>query len=64
METKLSNFKCRERQLSIGFENGFAVSAQGKSGGLCLLWKEGIDLSILSYNSFHIDALVKEDRIQ
>lgn len=64
VETKLSELKCKERQLKLGFENGLSVGAWGNSGGLCLLWKEEIDLSILSYNSFHIDSIIKENGVQ
>lgn len=37
----------------------FVVNCNGKSGGLMLLWKEPIDITIFSYSSGHIDCKVK-----
>ncbi|KAA3470354.1 reverse transcriptase [Gossypium australe] len=42
-------------------EGCLAVSAEGKSGGLALMWKEGAKFSIQSYSKFHIDSLVGLD---
>ena len=45
-------------KLSLGFDFCFAVNSVGRSGGLCLLWKQDFDLYIRSLSLHHIDALV------
>ncbi|PPS15817.1 hypothetical protein GOBAR_AA04758 [Gossypium barbadense] len=35
--------------------------AKGKSGGLALLWKEGVKVSVQNYSKYHIDSLVSLD---
>lgn len=39
-------------------KNGLIEPSNGKSGGLAMLWKEGITVEIQTYSSSHIDALV------
>ncbi|KAG4148582.1 hypothetical protein ERO13_D05G293550v2, partial [Gossypium hirsutum] len=38
-----------------------AVSSEGKSGGLALMWREGVRVTVQNYSKFHIDSLVKMD---
>ena len=45
--------------MKLGFGAKFVVDRVGNSGGLCLFWKEGIDVSLLSYSRFHIDTIVE-----
>ena len=33
-----------------------------KAGGLALLWKNSLQVDILSYSSGHIDAIVSEEQ--
>ncbi|KAL0367264.1 UNVERIFIED_CONTAM: putative mitochondrial protein [Sesamum radiatum] len=56
-ETKCSSRKMDTIKWSLNL-NGIAVSAQGRSGGLCLLWKKDISVSLLSYSMNHIDVQV------
>ncbi|KAK5819977.1 hypothetical protein PVK06_025017 [Gossypium arboreum] len=37
---------------------GLAVSAEGQSDGLTLLWKKDLDVSMQTYSKHHIDSLV------
>ena len=39
-------------------KNGLIVPSNGKSGGLVMLWKEGVTMEIQTYSPSHIDALV------
>ncbi|PPR84917.1 hypothetical protein GOBAR_AA35797 [Gossypium barbadense] len=39
-------------------EGCLVVCSEGKSGGLALLWREGLDVSIQNYSKYHIDVLV------
>ncbi|MBA0725626.1 hypothetical protein Golax_022194, partial [Gossypium laxum] len=38
-----------------------AVSSEGKSGGLALMWREGVRVTVQNYSKYHIDSLVKMD---
>ncbi|KAA3464007.1 reverse transcriptase [Gossypium australe] len=61
METKLDS-KCMDRvRRSCSFINGIDVEAEGSRGGLCLAWKVGIEITLRSYSTWHIDVLIKED---
>ncbi|KAK8356477.1 hypothetical protein V6Z12_A05G356000 [Gossypium hirsutum] len=39
--------------------NGLAVNSEGQSGGLALMWRDGMNFSIQNYSKHHIDSLVK-----
>lgn len=41
-------------------ENNFVVDCRGLSGGLALLWREDIDVSLESYTQYHIFISVKK----
>ncbi|KAK8328760.1 hypothetical protein V6Z11_A11G272000 [Gossypium hirsutum] len=58
-ETKIhSNGFQRIRSL-CRMEGCLAVDSEGKSGGLALLWRDGINVSIQNYSKFHIDSLLR-----
>ncbi|KAA3482830.1 BEACH domain-containing lvsC [Gossypium australe] len=44
-----------------GFNCGIEVGATGSKGGLCLAWKEDINVELKSYSKKHIDVLIKEN---
>ncbi|KAL9673273.1 hypothetical protein QQ045_029528 [Rhodiola kirilowii] len=48
---------------SLGLKNGFQVPRHGLAGGLALLWKEDVTLTILSYSKYHIDAFIEREEI-
>ncbi|CAM9000522.1 unnamed protein product [Rhodiola kirilowii] len=48
------SLRCR-----LGFLNCFAIDRVGLSGGLAVLWREGVDVQINSYSRFHIDMDVE-----
>jgi hypothetical protein len=41
---------------SLGFPNGVVVDCSGKSGGLALWWKEGVEVSVRPWCQYYIDA--------
>ena len=45
---------------TIGFESSFAVSSNGRSGGLCMYWNNAIKVEIIGYSRYHIDALIDD----
>lgn len=48
-------------KFKFAFVNCLAVDSEGRSGRLEILWGRDINLSILSYFKFCIDACVKKD---
>uniref|UniRef100_A0A7N2MZT8 Uncharacterized protein n=1 Tax=Quercus lobata TaxID=97700 RepID=A0A7N2MZT8_QUELO len=58
METKLEKKDMKKVQEEIGILQGIAVSSVGRRGGLALLWKPDMNVSIRFLNRWYIDALV------
>ncbi|XP_074351584.1 uncharacterized protein LOC141690709 [Apium graveolens] len=55
----LSNSKKMKRVRSrTGFQGMLTVEAQGRSGGITLLWKDQIHVSLLSMPNNHIDVVI------
>lgn len=44
----------------IGHRNAFGVASRGKAGGLCILWREDVSFSLVSYSNHHICGDVGE----
>lgn len=54
-ETK-NNARYMERlRLKFNFDRSFTVDNRGNSGGLCVLWKEELNLNLRSYSQNHVD---------
>lgn len=60
-ETKLKVADMEKCRVRLRYENCLALDAIVRSGGLTLLWKKEVDLSILSYSISHIDTKVVHD---
>lgn len=45
---------------TLGFEGGFAVASSGRSGGLSLFWRHGLNVRVKNFSRYHIDAWVAE----
>lgn len=58
-ETKLRDLTCRRWRDVLGYSGLFVVNCEGRSGGLMLLWKEPLIVTIQSFTSGHIDSLVQ-----
>lgn len=48
METKISRLTADDVYLKLGFDNWVRVEALGFSGGIWVLWKEEVNIEILS----------------
>lgn len=61
METKCtaSARNINKIKMSLNYVGCFVVDCNGRSGGLCLLWKEEVNVTIRSFSNFHIDATIK-----
>lgn len=58
METKTYRNRNEKIQYKLGFENMFVVDRVGCRGGLALMWKKGVDVSIQNYSRHHINARI------
>ncbi|KAK6164360.1 hypothetical protein DH2020_001224 [Rehmannia glutinosa] len=52
--------KNREDEERLGFDGLFIVNCEGKSGGLMLLWKIPLIVTIRSYSVGHVDCVVND----
>ncbi|KAA3490114.1 reverse transcriptase [Gossypium australe] len=64
METKLDKKRMEMARKSCGLVNGIEIEAEWTRGGLCLAWKDDIEVTLKIFSKWHIDVLVKEDGIQ
>lgn len=46
------------KKFYLGFHNALGVDCEGMSGGLALLWKDGVDFEILNFSKHHIHDVV------
>lgn len=61
-ETKSNSTRMENIPRRLNFGGCFVVECVKTAGGLCLLWKEGIEVNIQSYTQHHIDAMVDDWR--
>lgn len=47
-------------RIKLKFDNCFSIGRNGLSGGFVLLWNNDVEVVIKSYNSYHVDAVVKD----
>ncbi|CAM8877042.1 unnamed protein product [Rhodiola kirilowii] len=57
IETKLHHEKWDWMRVRLGFRNCFVVDPKGSAGGLAVLWKSEVSLTIRNYSRFHVDAV-------
>ncbi|TYH19510.1 hypothetical protein ES288_A05G357600v1 [Gossypium darwinii] len=58
-ETKINSNRFQRIRSICRMEGCLAVDSAGKSGGLALLWRDGLDVLVQNYSNFHIDSLVR-----
>jgi ribonuclease HI len=61
METKMRRQKMENIRHKLGYSNMFVVDCVGKSGGLGLLWGEGVVVDIQNYSHRHINSVVHDE---
>ncbi|KAG2696405.1 hypothetical protein I3760_07G057900 [Carya illinoinensis] len=60
-ETRLQVCDFGSCKFMLGFSNYLAVSSEGRSGSIAMLWGWDVNLMILNYSKSHIDACVTVD---
>jgi hypothetical protein len=58
-KTKLNSKAIDQLKWSMGFTHGVAVNSKEKSGGLALLWKDRVEVSVQPWCQYYIDAKIK-----
>ena len=58
METKSSNEWTDKVKEECNMKHSWVVMSNGRSGGLALLWKDEIQIELLTNSLNHIDVLV------
>ncbi|KAB2032283.1 hypothetical protein ES319_D05G362800v1 [Gossypium barbadense] len=58
-ETKMAANEFRRVQNNCRLQNALAVNSEGRSGGLAMMWKDGMNVAIQNYSKHHIDSLIK-----
>ncbi|KAL1172614.1 hypothetical protein V6Z11_A05G360100 [Gossypium hirsutum] len=56
-ETKIQSNSLKRIRTVCRMDGCLAVSSEGKSGGLALLWREGVNVEVQSYSKFHIESV-------
>jgi exonuclease III len=64
LETQIDKKRVEGLARTLGFDNSFAVSSQGRSGGLGLFWNNEINLEVLPYSQYHIDAIISSPTME
>ncbi|XP_074362922.1 uncharacterized protein LOC141703019 [Apium graveolens] len=58
-ETLCGKVRMEKIQRELNYEGMVVVEAQGKSGGMALLWKQENQATLLSFSNYHIDIETK-----
>ncbi|KAK6153847.1 hypothetical protein DH2020_013486 [Rehmannia glutinosa] len=58
METKLYGSNASSLRVKLGYHNGVVVDSVGRSGGLALLWREEVNVSVKFMGRFFIDSII------
>lgn len=59
METLAKNNRMQDIKRKLGWNGCFTMEPLGRGGGLALLWKENISVTVLSYPQNHIDSQIQ-----
>ncbi|XP_035546588.1 uncharacterized protein LOC118348634 [Juglans regia] len=60
METKLRKAGGERIRRRLKFDGCLVIEPLGKKGGLMLLWKQPLEVEVLNYSRWHINAWIKE----
>ena len=61
METMLDTKILEKVRNRCGFTDGLCLSSNGNSGGIGLWWQD-LDVSVISFSSHHVLAVVLDDQ--
>jgi exonuclease III len=58
VETQLHKSRVERLAGTLGYDRSFAISNTGRSGGIGIFWNNDINIEILPYSQYHLDAVV------
>ena len=61
VETQVHKAWVESLKGTLGYDNVFAVSSSGRSGGLGLYWNKNTKVEILPFSQYHIDSIIFEN---
>jgi hypothetical protein len=61
LETQVHRARVEGLKGTLGFDNAFAVSSSGRSGGLDIFWNNNTRVELLPYSQYHIDTIITEN---
>lgn len=64
METRAPMGRIEKMKRRLKFQNCFAVDPIGLSGGLCILWKENVQIQIFQHTQNYIHSTVSFDNLK
>ncbi|KAG8645534.1 hypothetical protein MANES_10G071301v8 [Manihot esculenta] len=64
METKALSYSMEFFRSFLHFDGCFSVNRQGSGGGLSLMWKSHVSVSVVGFSSNFIDSVVLEGNVQ
>ena len=62
-ETKAGESRLKGVRNKIGYTRGITVPSDGRSRGLALMWKEGMEICFKSCSNSHIDVVVNGESV-
>jgi hypothetical protein len=60
LETEVHQARVEGLKGTLGFDNAFAVSSSGRSGGLGIFLNNNTRVVLLPYSQYHIDTIITE----
>lgn len=61
-ETLVHERKMEELKMKLGFSSCLSVDREGRSGGLVVLWRDSVDVQVLSFARHFINLEVEDER--
>ena len=60
VETQLQKSRVEGLHFYLGYDFSFGVGSTGRSGGLCIFWKNSLDVAIKNFYEYHVDVWVTQ----
>ncbi|KAA3472916.1 reverse transcriptase [Gossypium australe] len=61
METKICRGRMERIRHQCRYVKGIEVDLEGTRGGLCLAWKQGVNVTLRQFSKRHIDVVIDDD---
>ena len=58
VETQVNKARVEGLKGTLGYDNAFAISSSGRSGGIGMFWNNDTKLEVLPFFQYHIDSII------